>query len=194
MTSGLDWIEGHGAEYLDRRRNWAVAMLSRPMDAEPGRRFNYSSANAHLLSVAITRATHEPTVAFANENLFGPLGFTLPLLEWSTDVQGIYSGGAGLRLRARDMAKLGYLYLNDGCWNGVQIVSAKWVAESVRKWSDPGNGSAGFGFFWWLSSVVPGAYAAVGAGGQYSLRGSHARCGDRDRRRPHAGMAVISRF
>lgn len=167
MTSGLDWTEGHGAEYLDRAPNWAIAMLSRPMNAEPGQRFNYSSANAHLLSVAITRATHGSTVDFANEHLFGPLGFTLPLLDWSTDVQGINSGGAGLNLRAREMAKLGYLYLNDGCWDGTQIVSANWVAQSVRKWSDPGHGSAGYGFFWWRSTAVPGAYAAIGAGGQY---------------------------
>lgn len=167
MTSGLDWIEGHGAEYLDRTPNWAIAMLSRPMDAEPGRVFNYSSANAHLLSVAITRATHHSTIDFANEHLFGPLGFTLPLLNWSTDVQGINSGGAGLELRAREMAKLGYLYLNGGCWDGAQIVSAKWVAQSIRKWSDPGHGSAGYGFFWWRSTALPGAYAAIGAGGQY---------------------------
>ncbi|MBK5188035.1 MAG: serine hydrolase, partial [Gemmatimonadaceae bacterium] len=148
MTSGLRWVEGHGAEYLNGAPNWPVAILSQPMTAEPGRLFNYSSGNAHLLSTAIARATHRSTLEFANEALFGPLGFTLPLLDWSTDVRSINSGGAGLRLRAREMAKLGYLYLNRGCWDGKQIVSEKWVAQSTKKWSDPGPNAAGYGFLW----------------------------------------------
>lgn len=167
MTSGLYWEEGHGSEILNYQRSWPVAILSQRMISQPGARFNYTSGGAHLLSTILTRATHESTVAFANEALFGKLGFQLPLLDWSTDPQGVNVGGAGLKLRAREMAKLGYLYLNGGCWDGVPIVSAKWVAQSTKKWSDPGKNTAGYGFMWWLSKAVPGAYTAIGAGGQY---------------------------
>ena len=167
MQSGLNWTEGRGAEYLGYKPNWAVAILEQPMNADPGTRFNYSSGNAHLLSTIPTRATHQRTVAFANETLFEPLGFALPLLEWSTDPQGVNAGGAGLNLTSSELAKIGYLFLNSGCWDGRQIVSAKWVANSHKKWSSPRKGAAGYGFLWWLSESVPGAYAAEGYGGQY---------------------------
>ena len=167
MTSGLYWVEGRGSEILNYQRSWPVAILSQRLMAPPGALFNYSSGNAHLLSTIVTRSTHKSTIDFANEMLFGPLGFQLPLLDWSTDVQGVNSGGAGLKLRAREMAKLGYLFLNHGCWDGAQVVSEKWVTQSTRKWSDPGKNSAGYGFLWWLSTAVPGAYSAIGAGGQY---------------------------
>ncbi len=167
MTSGLDWDELHASSYYTRAPSWAPAILSRPMAADPGRKFIYSSGNAHLLSVAITRAAHRSTLDFANDNLFHPLGFTLSLFEWLPDPSGVNGGGAGLRLTLPQMAKLGYLYLNSGCWDGTAVVPAKWVAQSTKKWSDPGKGSAGYGFLWWLSTVVPGAYSAIGAGGQY---------------------------
>jgi len=167
MQSGLNWIEGHGPEYLNYQPNWPVAILSQPMTADPGTKFNYSSGNAHLLSTIVSRATHQTTVAFANENLFQPIGFTLPLLEWSTDPQGVNAGGAGLNLTANEMARIGYLFLNNGCWDGKQVVSTKWVADSHKNWSNPGKGSGGYGYLWWLSVSVPGAYAAEGHGGQY---------------------------
>lgn len=62
MTSGLDWTEGEGVRYFAGQRNWASAILARPMAADPGRRFNYSSGNAHLLSTAVSRASGTSTL------------------------------------------------------------------------------------------------------------------------------------
>jgi CubicO group peptidase (beta-lactamase class C family) len=167
MTSGLYWVEGRGSEILNFKQSWPQAILSQRMMAPPGALFNYSSGNAHLISTIIARTTHMSTLEFANQNLFGPLGFQLSLFDWSTDPLGVNSGGAGLKLGAREMAKLGYLYLNRGCWDGKQLVPEKWVGESTKKWSDPGNKSPGYGFLWWMSGAVQGGYSAIGAGGQY---------------------------
>ena len=172
MTSGIDWDERQAARYLGGARSWPLAILERPMAATPGRRFTYSSGNAHLLSVAVTRSTGERTLDFANEALFGPLGFHVPLADWPTDPEGVAAGGSALRLTAREMAKLGYLYLNDGCWDGVAVVPASWVRESTRAWSDPhgagGAKDARYGFLWWLLPVDGhAAFMALGYGGQY---------------------------
>lgn len=75
------------------------------------------------------------TVAYANENVSGPLSFQLPLLDCPTDPMGV-NGGAALKLRATEMAKLGYLYLDHGCRGGKRIVVEKWVAQSTETGSD----------------------------------------------------------
>lgn len=169
MTSGLDWTEGEGVRYFAGQRNWASAILARPMAADPGRRFNYSSGNAHLLSIAVSRASHTSTLDFANARLFRPLGFTIPVLQWPTDPMGVNAGGSALQLSARELLKLGYLYLNGGCWAGRQVVPADWVKESTRAWSRPGGKSkARYGFLWWLRDLDGhSAYMALGYGGQY---------------------------
>ncbi|MEO6211285.1 MAG: serine hydrolase [Gemmatimonadaceae bacterium] len=133
MTSGLAWTEGRGADVLNYKPNWTLAILNQPMVSDPGARYNYSFGNAHVLSTIVQRVSHRTTVGFANQFLFQPIGFTLPLLEWSTDPQGVNVGGAGLNLYADEMARVGYLFLNEGCWDGKQVVSKKWVDESTKR-------------------------------------------------------------
>lgn len=171
MTSGLDWQEGRATEYSAGYRSWAEAILARPMAADPGRRFNYNSGNAHLLSVAISRTSGMSTREFANRFLFGPLGFTIPVLQWPMDPTGVNAGGSGLQLSARQLAKLGYLYLNEGCWAGEQVVPAEWVRESTRAWEKPGGGKdVRYGFLWWLAELRGHrAFEALGYGGQYLI-------------------------
>lgn len=171
MTSGLDWDESHAADYFRDAPGQAVGILRRKLVAEPGTRFNYSSGNAHLLAIALSHASKTTPRDFGNDNLFVPLGFTVRFLDWPADENGVNSGGSALELSPREMAKLGYLYLNAGCWDGRQIVSAEWVAQSIRKWSESGpppNGN-GYGYLWWLSSVIERAYMAIGYAGQYIL-------------------------
>lgn len=169
MTSGLDWEESGALGYFNGQASWASVILGRPMAADPGRRFNYNSGNAHLLSTAVSRASRVSTLEFANRYLFGPLGFTIPVLQWKMDPSGVNAGGSALLLSLRQMAKIGYLYLNDGCWDGKQVVSADWVRQSTRAWSNPGekNGER-YGFMWWLRNVAGHrAFMAIGYGGQY---------------------------
>ncbi len=162
MTSGLDWPEGdpiYRAMY--QSAGWVRFVLGRPMVAAPGEIFNYSSGASHVLSAIVQQATGTPTLRFAQENLFGPLGINA---EWHTDAQGIPIGGWGLQLTPRDMARLGLLYLNEGVWEGQRIVSAEWVRTATSKHVDTG-GDLGYGYQWW-TYPTHGAYAALGRDGQ----------------------------
>ncbi|HXY30025.1 MAG TPA: serine hydrolase [Gemmatimonadaceae bacterium] len=169
MTSGLDWNEMVAQSYFAGKRDWVRAVLDRPMASAPGQRFIYNTGNAYLLSVAISRRMHETPLELANAKLFGPLGFKVFVPDWATDGSGVNAGGGGLRLTTRQMAKIGWLYLNHGCWDGNQVVPADWVAASTKKWSDPGPTVRGYGFLWWLSAAIPNAFSAIGYGGQYII-------------------------
>jgi hypothetical protein len=119
----------------------------------------------HLVSAILQKATGKPAREFANENVFKPLGISeATLAQWGTDPQGISTGGYGLYLTPRDMAKLGFLYLNGGKWDGKQIVPAEYVAASTTQHTTKEDGS-GYGYLW---TVYPseGRYAALGFAGQ----------------------------
>jgi len=135
MTSGLTWQEGlSGAAEsyiaMERSPDWQQFILDHPMAAAPGTRFYYSSGNSHLLSAILSKVTGKSAHDYAREKLFGPLGIDDVL--WRADPQGISGGGAGLYLQPRDMAKIGYLWLRCGVWEGKQILPAAWI-EGVRQ-------------------------------------------------------------
>jgi len=135
---------------------------------KPGETFYYDSGMPHVLSAIIQKTTGLTLEAYAQKNLFGPLGITD--FSWQADPQGITLGTSGLSLLPRDMAKLGYLYLHRGQWNGEQIVPAKWVETSTTMHIETkGLMNAaeddGYGYYWWIDSF--GGYSAHGHGGQY---------------------------
>jgi CubicO group peptidase (beta-lactamase class C family) len=99
---------------------------------------------------------------FAEQYLFQPLGISN--VRWDTDAAGIPIGGWGLQLTPRDMAKLGYLYLQDGEWDGRQIISAQWVENATRKHTET-DGDLGYGYQWWTHPSLAG-YTALGRYGQ----------------------------
>jgi len=94
--------------------------------------------------------------------LFEPLGITGA--AWDTDAAGTPIGGWGLKLTPREMAKLGYLYLSGGRWDGRQIVSTDWVKTATRKHTST-DSELGYGYQWWIYPSW-GAYAALGRYGQ----------------------------
>jgi len=179
MTSGLQYDENSYA-YSDPRnshtqmtasRDWMAWALAQPLVAEPGTRFIYSTANSHLFSGIIHRTSGLYANQFAEEYLFGPLGITDYF--WTIGDGYPATGGSfgGLKLRPRDMAKFGYVYLNGGRWKGVQIVPEDWVTESlmprIQAW-----GAACYGYQWWIQhDRVSGDefewFSARGYGGQY---------------------------
>ncbi|MWC30213.1 serine hydrolase domain-containing protein [Paenibacillus sp. MMS18-CY102] len=139
--------------------------------------FKYATAGAHLLSAIITRVTGQSARAFANERLFRPIGmqeipdfgmesfgfddlFGRNVKGWVQDPSGNSTGGWGLTLNVRDMARFGFLYLNHGMWDGSKIVSSSWIAESTTM--NPNK----YGYLWWLGDEdgIP-AYLALGDGG-----------------------------
>ncbi len=168
MTSGIGWSEPlsnvvpESLFAMLRDKNWVQFVLNRPMADAPGTRFNYNSGNSQLLSAILTKQTGMPLADYAARHLFAPLG--IANVDWLRDPQGIHTGGFGLYLTTRDMAKLGYLYLRGGQWNGQQIVPREWV-NRVFHASIPMEISTQtdwrYGDGWW---TVPArkAYLAVG--------------------------------
>lgn len=168
MTSGLEWDEGFegGPEQSMRDMgaspDWVKFILDRPMAHAPGETFYYNSGGSHLLSAIVSKLTGKNTADYANERLFGPLGIAPPF--WRRDPQRLPIGGFGLAMRPRDMAKLGYLYLRNGEWEGKRLLPADFLeavghaSVSMNARSDPALRYANQ--FW----AIPGkhVYMAVG--------------------------------
>lgn len=146
---------------MQSQPDWVQAALDRKMAVEPGTAFCYDSPGMHLLSAILQKTTGMTALEFARQNLFEPLG--IQEAYWMTDPQGTTRGWGDLHLKPGDAAKLGYLWLNGGEWEGEQIVSARWVKDSVDYHSDFGDGG-GYGYGWWLWE---GGYEASGRGGQH---------------------------
>jgi CubicO group peptidase (beta-lactamase class C family) len=163
MRTGLDWDEGDAAyNSLYRSPDWVQYMLDLPMAAAPGTQFLYCSGCSHLLSAIVQQTTGKNPRDFAEENLFKPLG--MKGVNWENNPAGIPIGGWGLNLAPRDMARLGYLFLHGGQWDGQQVVSAGWVAEATRSHTGTG-GALGYGYQWWTHPGLK-AYMALGLYGQ----------------------------
>jgi CubicO group peptidase (beta-lactamase class C family) len=167
------------------------ASIEQPMAKEPGEEFNYNDGGAQLISAILTKTTGQSALDYAHENLFGPLGidsdpdasmqaadpanfrrFEQAGFVWADDGQGNSVGGFGLKLTARDMAKIGYLYLQDGRWEGRQIVPRGYVRASTREQVEtgysPAGVPAGYGYLWWTRKVEGyRAFYAAGYGGQF---------------------------
>jgi CubicO group peptidase (beta-lactamase class C family) len=164
MTNGFEsgCMEGDGATLSAMRSkpDWVQAALDRKMVLEPGTQFCYDSPGMHLLSAILQKATGMTALEFARLNLFKPLG--IRDVYWKSDPQGITRGWGDLHLKPADAAKLGYLWMNNGVWDGKQVVSAAWVKDSVKYHNNFGGGD-GYGYGWWLWES---GYGASGRGGQ----------------------------
>ncbi|MBM7563295.1 serine hydrolase domain-containing protein [Paenibacillus sacheonensis] len=174
MTSGLDWPD-FDKPYWQMRRcdDWIGFILAQPMAHEPGGAFAYNSGGSHLLSAILAQVTGGTTYAYAQEMLFGKLGFKKP--RWNSS-QGIHEGGTGLHLTVSDMAKFGQLYMQGGEWEGNRIVSQAWVRASttthhkgLQHYDPPIFGT--YGYHWWVSNAAHNGtvdcYFAEGYGGQF---------------------------
>ena len=173
MTSGLEWYEME-YPYGDERNTysqWANSgygvnfVLNLPMSAVPGEEFAYSSGVSHVLSAIVQESSGMRCDSFAAQYLFSPLGITD--YYWPVDEKGVAIGGSGVRLRPRDMARFGYLYLMQGKWNGEQLIPISWVESSgeahvPRKYIP----EAWYGYQFWVNE---GYYSAVGYGGQWIM-------------------------
>jgi CubicO group peptidase (beta-lactamase class C family) len=169
MTSGLAWDAATDWPTLLASDDWIAMTLGLPVAGVPGQTYVYNTGGSHLLGVMVAAAVKQPLERFAQARLFAPLGMQPD--GWMRSPQGEVNGGSGLRLRPRDMAKLGQLYLRQGSWNGEPIVSAGYIADATR-WQSAGDatgGWAGYGYQWWITATDAGypAYFALGYGGQH---------------------------
>jgi CubicO group peptidase (beta-lactamase class C family) len=168
MSAGFDardsWI--YEWEKLDDLHSASDAVgytLDLSMAFEPGSRFEYTNAVSHLLSCIITEKTGVSAAEYGQEYLFDPLGITLH--QWDADNLGRNWGYNRIYFTPHDMAKLGYLFLNEGKWDGEQIISSDWVKEATMHRIDA-NLIEGYGYQWWVGD---GFYTALGYMGQFIM-------------------------
>lgn len=171
------FVEYFGSE------NWISFALDLLGGEKPAGEFSYSPiVGTHILSGILSKAINQPILDFAEENLFSLLGIYVPhnvalkdeeehnfvmndknTSGWVVDPQGLNTASWGLFLKPADMAKIGQLYIDEGMWNGKQIVSKGWIEDSTRehsRWD-----SLSYGYLWWIIDEKHHIYAAQGDGG-----------------------------
>jgi len=138
-----------------------------PAASPYGRSWSYCTAGATTLGPLLERAAGQSVPDFSRDTLFTPLGITR--VQWQFQPQGAAMTGGGLKLRSRDLLKLGQLYLNGGTWNGRRVISAGWVSRSVAPHANARE-DTDYGYLWWLPTFHSGGrefkgYAMYGSGG-----------------------------
>ncbi len=163
MTSGLGWTENDPSiQALYSSRNWSKLMLDLPMRTAPGEEFYYCSGCSHILSAVAVEATGTRGAAFAQKNLFEPIG--IPDAQWELAADGYPVGGWGLALTSREMARFGQLFLNGGQWDGKQVISQAWVEQATQPRMET-DGDWRYGYQWWINPAL-NSYMALGRYGQ----------------------------
>ncbi len=161
MQSGCMVDDAGTIAAMRAKPDWVQAAIDRPMVAEPGTKFCYDSPGMHILSAILQEATGMKAMEFAQQNLFGPLGIQDAI--WDIDPQGYSRGWGDLHLTPESMAKIGYLWLHQGNWDGQEIVSRDWILDSVRRHSTKVDHDSGYGYGWWINMSH---YFATGRMGQ----------------------------
>lgn len=174
MTPGFEWDEWSYA-YEDAENNTLRAMiespdavqyvLDKPMVYTPRTHWVYNGGASLLLGAIIQHISNLTTYEFAQQYLFEPLGFGFS--TWYATSGGWCNTFGGLRLTTRDIAKLGFLYLNNGTWNDTQILPSYFVSNATKPidLNNPLGASFGYGWHWWTRSDL-GIYFAYGRYGQ----------------------------
>jgi CubicO group peptidase (beta-lactamase class C family) len=176
MRAGYPWEESH-PDLWDGllSGDFLGMMVHYPLISDPGTEFHYSNVSSHFLAAIVARACGEDLRIFAEKKLFSPIGAELG--EWYTLDDGYPMGATGMHVTPRDAAKFGLLYLNDGIFNGKQIISSDWVYASLQSYSDDPNDPdlkvgrnfkrVGYGYQWWKIQSGETLYdVALGHGGQ----------------------------
>jgi len=165
MSSGFQCSWNDGEKELGEMRagkDWVKYMLSLPFASYPNAQFSYCSGNYYLLAEILQRTTKVSCLEFAQRYLFKPMHFAKSY--WLSNYKGVNHGWGDLHISIYDFAKIGCLVLNDGTWDGKQIISKQWIKKiqplhKVKK-------TESYGYGWWLDSENPDEIQAEGRGGQ----------------------------
>ena len=160
---------------LYNSENWIKETIESPLLSDPGDKMRYNTFQTHLLSAIITKATQQSTLEFAQAVLFDPMKIDID--SWEQDPQGYYFGGNAMYFTPREMAMLGYLYLNDGRLNNIQIVPYSWVELSLSPSTNlkhPNEWGAwknyNYAYLWWLGQMNEyDLFMGYGYGGQFVI-------------------------
>jgi CubicO group peptidase (beta-lactamase class C family) len=169
----LTMSTGHTTDSIDAMRQrtdgqWTRSFLESAVPREPGTYFMYNSGAAYMLGAIVQKVTGMSVEDYLTPRLFEPLGITEPL--WGKSEEGVNLADGGLSVRTEDLAKFGQLYLQNGMWNGQQLLPADWASAAtssqVSTGNSDGNWSYGYGYQFWRSQV---GYRADGSLGQFSF-------------------------
>ncbi len=162
-----DWIEF----FLNLPARGHMPWEPKPSDLPYGRSFAYCTAGISITAAAIERRTGKKMDEYAQEKLFDSLGISN--VEWLYSPTGITQGGGGLKIKPKDLLKIGQLMLNNGQWKDEQLLPLDWVTKSFTPYSvSMPEIDASYGLTWWIipfktSDKVVTTYAAAGNGGNY---------------------------
>ncbi|HOW25102.1 MAG TPA: serine hydrolase [Bacteroidales bacterium] len=162
MEAGIDFNNDENTEELYFAGGSSLGyILSLPMSIDTGTLFHYNDGLPHLVAGAITAASQVSLARFAADNLFGPIG--IEDYFWENSQDGLNFGAFSLFLKPRDLARLGQLCLQQGSWNGQQIVSDSWLQQAATVHA---GGRTPYGYYFWIYPDMKG-YGMIGHGGQF---------------------------
>jgi len=174
MTSGYEWDESTADGYnawITTSGDHVQYVLDRPHETPAGESFLYNSGAAHVLGVVVSQATGTTLPEFATSHLFEPIG--IDSAEWEALDPGTVNGGAGIDLNARDLLRIGQLFLQQGLSGDRQIVPRGWVATATApfftwRFDFGAQQSISYGYLWWVTDAPDAsAFFAWGYGGQF---------------------------
>jgi len=175
QTTGLAWeewkypynyVSNSLITLLETNKNWVETFFKLPVESEPGLKFKYNSLASQVVAEVLSRASGTPFEELTKQYLFKPL--LINTYYWDTYPENNLPAWGGIALTTHDMAKVGLLILNYGKYSEKQIVSKRWIEESITQ-SVSYTDSVGYGLHWWIGKQAnsnPLIYAA-GYGDQY---------------------------
>ncbi|MFN9509610.1 MAG: serine hydrolase domain-containing protein [Planctomycetota bacterium] len=167
----LTMSTGHADEPNVRQsQDWIKSFLAHPLPHPPGTFFRYNTQATFMQSAIVQKVTGKTVVDYLQSRLFDPLGIQPP--RWDTNPQGISLGGYGLFLKTEDIAKFGQLYLQNGKWEGKQLIPTTWVQQATSKQVSNGDNPSsdwnqGYGFQFWRCRH--NAFRGDGKDGQFCV-------------------------
>lgn len=158
MTAGFDWNEDisyrdfkNSELQMDLSSDPIKYILSRPIVAAPGTKWNYNGGESQLLAQIIVKVSGMTIDKFAEQYLFNPL--SIDIYDWLKLKENMPAAASGLRLRSRDLLKIGMLYMNNGIWQNKQIIAKDWTTTSLMPIVSRGN-EKGYGYQFWTSTEI----------------------------------------
>jgi CubicO group peptidase (beta-lactamase class C family) len=182
MRSGIDWNEmgsyadsANSCVQMEASDEWIRFVLDHPMREDPGTVWDYNSGVSVLLGKIVRVVTGQRIDDWARERLFEPIGITDFYWKITPDNEADTEGG--LYLSAHSLARIGYLFLRGGMWDGERILSEEWVRASTSPvvadiYPDNGRQDAGYGYQWWVpehDGASTTIFAGNGYGGQFLM-------------------------